>query len=201
MGCLGSVRRRLKHLLKEGTSVKACTANKSKLSNIMQAKLAEELLTLDAAAARRRTQKASKQNSVKDMKLSDRPRKQQTLSKYTKSKDKLDMEYCRMLAVTACNTGLLPPSLSPISTIHSFCSKTFTHFVASFFSTDFMESKFAASFFATLNFDVSSRRTVMVPLLDALYNDTKKKVLAMCKWKDADSLCTITMDAWVSPIG
>ena len=114
VGCLGSVHRRLEHLLKEGTSVKACTANKSKLSNVMQAKLAEELLTLDAATARRRTQKASKQKAVKDMELSDRPRKQQKLSKYTKSKDKLDMDYCRMLIVTACKTGLLPPSLSPI---------------------------------------------------------------------------------------
>ena len=54
-----------------------------------------------------------------------------------------------------------------------------------------MESEFAASFFGTLNYDVPSCRTVMGPLLDVLYNDTKKKVLATCKWKDADSLCTI----------
>ena len=51
-----------------------------------------------------------------------------------------------------------------------------------------MESKFVVSFFVTLNYDVPLRRTVMGPLLDALYNDTKKKALVTCKWKDADSL-------------
>ena len=130
VGCLGSVRRRLEHLLKEGTSVKACTANKSKLSAVMQAKLAEELLTLDAAAARRKAEKAAKQKAVKDMELSVRPRKQQKLSKYTKNKDILDMDYCRMLVTTACKTGhpFVPSfcvthfNYSPISTIHPFCS-------------------------------------------------------------------------------
>ena len=120
VGCLGSVRRRLEHLLEEGASVKACTANKSKLSAVMQAKLQEELLTLNAAAARRKTQKATKQKAVKEMELSARPRKQQKLPKYTKNKDIIDMDYCRLVVTTACKTGLLPPSLSPISTITHF---------------------------------------------------------------------------------
>jgi hypothetical protein len=137
----------------------------------MRAKLQEELVTLDAAAARRKTSRAAKEKAVKEMELSARPRKQQKLSKYTKNKDVVDMHYTRMLVTTAVKTG-------------------------------FMESEFVASFFASyFNYDVPSRKTLMGPLLDALYNDTKEKVLATCKWKDADSLCTITMDAWVSPTG
>ena len=128
-------------MLKDGTSVKACTANKSKLSNVIQAKLTEELVTLDTATTRCKTEKAARQKDVKDMELSARTCKQQKFSKYTKSKDKLDMDYCRMVVVTACNAGLLPLFLSPIS-------------------TGFMESEFVASFFVTLNYDIPSRTIV-----------------------------------------
>ena len=45
-------------------------------------------------------EKAAKQKAVKDVGLSARPCKQQKLSKYTKNKDILDMDYCRMLVTT-----------------------------------------------------------------------------------------------------
>ena len=38
-------------------------------------------------------------------------------------------------------------------------------------------------------------------MLDALYEDTKKKVLAFCKFNDPDSLVTISMDGWQAPTG
>ena len=171
LGSLNSTRRRLEHLLRVGTAVKACSAPRTKLSAIQHAKLEEELAALDHSASRRKTNKAAKEKAIADMELSARPRKQAKLSKFTKNKDVIDMDYTRMLVTTACKSG-------------------------------FMESAFLAVFFLKyFNYEVPKRTTVMGPLLDALYKDTKKKVLAVCKFDDPDSLCTISMDGWVSPTG
>jgi hypothetical protein len=162
---LSSARRRLKHLLRVGSAVKACTAPRTQLSATQHAKLEEELTCL------RKTNKAAKAKAIADMELSARPRKQAKLSKFTKNKDVIDMDYTRMLVTAACKSG-------------------------------FMESQFlAAFFFKYFNYEVPKRTTEMGPLLDAQYKDTKKKVLAVYKFDDADSLCTISMDGWVSPTG
>ena len=56
---LNSTRCRLEHLLRLSTSIKACTAPKSKLSAIQHAQLEDELASVDATANRRRTIRAA----------------------------------------------------------------------------------------------------------------------------------------------
>ena len=41
----------------------------------------------------------------------------------------------------------------------------------------------------------------MGPLLDALYEDTKEKVLKFANLKDPDTFVTVSMDGWKAPSG
>ena len=66
----------------------------------------------------------------------------------------------------------------------------------------FMESCFTMGFlFNNFNYAIPSRKQRMGPLLDAIYEDTKRKVAKIVNFNDADSFVTISMDRWQSPTG
>ena len=66
----------------------------------------------------------------------------------------------------------------------------------------FMESSFTVGFFFNqFNYTPPSRKQIMGPLLDAIYEDTKKKVNKIVNFADPDSFVTISMDGWQSPTG
>ena len=51
------------------------------------------------------------------------------------------------------------------------------------------------------NYKPPSRKTVMGPLLNALYEDCQKKVREVVNFKNPDSLVTLSMDGWKAPTG
>ena len=165
-----SNRRKLEHLLKIGTTVKGCPHSTRVLNEEDLLELKEEHALMEANLASSRRKRENKRKAVETLTVPERPRaRQAALSFAIQNKDRLDMEYARMLFMSAAKTG-------------------------------FMDSEYVSKFFGTqFQYTPPSRKVIMGPLLDHLFKDTQQKVEAACNFKDLDSLCTLTMDAWQSP--
>lgn len=165
-----STRRKLEHTLGVGTSIRGYPNAAGKLSAEEHLSLKEELAHMNTSLASARRKKEGKRKTVDSLVVPVRARsKQDSLNFAIQNKDRLDMEFARMLVMTAVKSG-------------------------------FMGSEYVSAFFSTrFHYQPPLRKVIMGPLLELLYEDTKKKVIEACNFKDLDSPCTFTMDAWKSP--
>ena len=181
-----SVRRKMEHILQTGTgSAKPCKPTQA-LEMEAQEVLLSALKELDDSVEKKRKFKQQKKAAASGLRCPKRQRKISFVSK--EDKDMLDMKFARMCIMNAVKTGFLESDITreffEVS-VHSITSSLPDHNLL------YEQSEF--------NYTPPSRQQVMGPLLDQLYEDCKKQVLAYCNFKDPDSMITMSMDGWESP--
>ena len=105
-----SVRRRLEHVVGEGTSVKACSMVSTAAANLV-ACVREDLRELNAKALAGKKKKASSVSACKSL---FSPKRQRTIPACLpkQTKDCLDMDYAKMVIMCACKTTFMESPFS-----------------------------------------------------------------------------------------
>ena len=160
----GQLRRKLEHLLDIGTTVAGCS-NRDEMDGEEVKKLKKEY---DDLNKRRDGLNLKKKLLVEEADKIEVPGRQ---GRINMDKDKIDMEYCRLMVMTTVRSTFLD---SPFSNL--------------FFLNNF-------------GYQRPSRTNVYRYLLPVLYEDTKEKIMKELNFDDPDTLCTIATDGWEAPNG
>ena len=166
-----SVRRKLEHSLAVRTkNVKPCS-KEAEVPLDQREELLECLQVMNSRVAEFAKRKACNVSATTQLTTPKRQRQRKITVYGQEAKDEIDMEYTRMIVMTA----------------------TKSNFLDSVFVTEFFGKHF--------NYTPPSRKVVMGALLDLLFEDTQKKVKDFINFKDADTFVTVSMDGWQLPTG
>ena len=167
------MRRRLEHLLGLGTTIKSCGRNASAISEEEEEELLEYLHFMDNQNEKRASKRKKDHDAVGVLAMIPSPMKQTKLNvSCTKMKKReMDLAYAKMIIMSTCRRNFLT---SP------FTKYFFDHF---------------------FNYTPPSYSAVFGSLLQEIYEATQHQVMHKLNLQDADTLLTLTMDAWVAPQG
>ena len=161
------MRRRLEHLLGLGTSVKGCPRDGDTIDDDEIDELMEYLAVMDDANKKRNLKRKKDTDTVQTLSIVSSPLKQTKLNVSVQKlkRREMDLSYARMV-------------------IMSTCRRSYT------------DSPFTSYFFDTFcKYTPPKHTAVFGSLLDAIYEDTRSKVMHRLNLTDPDSLITLTMDA------